>query len=136
LLAVLVFGSIAWASHEPGHLDQYVNVDTQQVTLGPGGSVVVSGTIVCEEGFFLIFTTVRQRSVHNEYNTASNSRAVDGPCTGSPVAWETDPFVGSSPYHPGSVSVVTDASAWHFHPDGEEYHSGAETEIEDLRIRR
>jgi hypothetical protein len=132
LLTVLVFGSIAWASHQPDHQD--VNVDTQQVTLGPGGSVVVSGTIVCEEGFFEMDATVLQRSVGNKYNTASTE--ILGDCTGSPVAWESDLLAGSSPYHRGSVSVLTDVYAYQFYPDTGEFRTGTETEIKELRIRR
>ena len=56
LLAVLVLGSTAWASHDPSHQD--VTVEVQQATFGPARSVIVSWTIVCGGGSFEFITEV------------------------------------------------------------------------------
>jgi hypothetical protein len=128
LLAVLVFGSTAWAFHEP----QYVNVDTQQVTLGPGGSVVLTRTITCE-GRFILETTVKQRSTGNEYNTASSEILEE--CTDSPVTLQSTLW-GRGPYHNGTVSVVTDVFARYYDPDTGHVRQGWDREVKELRISK
>ena len=62
LAASAIFVPVAMAQ-------QAGEVDVQSVTLGPGGSVTVEGTIECIEGYFYSADVdVRQRTSGNVYN--------------------------------------------------------------------
>jgi hypothetical protein len=99
LLASTVFAPAALAQ-QPGE------VTVQSVTLGPGGSVIVTGTIECVEGYFyLVDITVRQRTNGNLYNTANGQ--AQGQCTTTgPQAFTITAF-GNRPFHRGPASVST-----------------------------
>jgi hypothetical protein len=98
LLACSVFATTA-AAQEPGD----VTIDT--VTLGPGGSVIVTGTIECEAGgFYSGNVTVRQRGSGNTFNTASGF--FNGQCEGTgPTTFTTEPMFADSPFHGGRATV-------------------------------
>lgn len=93
----LAIASLALASHS-------THVNAQSVTLGPGGSVVVSGTIGCTAGYTYFGTsTVRQRS-GRQYNTAMNF--FSGTCSATgPESYTTAPTFGSGPFRPGPATV-------------------------------
>jgi hypothetical protein len=128
LLAVLVLGSTAWASHVPFHQD--VAVDTQQATFGPLGSVVVSGTIVCE-GSYDISTEVRQ-IWGGRYNLGYGFTS--GEClSGEPTPWDMVVFA-ERPYRRGSIAVLTFASALLCDPDTGQCVSGSDRDLDEFRL--
>jgi hypothetical protein len=101
MLASAVFAPVAMAQ-EVGE------VDVQSVRLGPGGSVIVTGTIECVEGYFVDVTVdVRQRTGHNALNHAQLS--ISGTCSTT----ETTAFTLSEfstferPFHRGPATVAT-----------------------------
>ncbi|WP_437935327.1 hypothetical protein [Sorangium sp. So ce341] len=99
MLVFTVFVPVAMAQ-EPGE------VDVESVTLGPGGSVTVTGTIQCTEGdTYLVDVTVRQRTSGNLFNTAGGQDS--GQCTATgPQAFTVTTF-GERPFHRGPASVST-----------------------------
>ena len=130
LLAVLVLGSTAWASHDPSHQD--VTVEVQQATFGPARSVVVSGTIVCEGSYELV-TEVRQIR-GGRYNTGYGQTS--GAClAGEPTSWETFVFA-ERPYRRGSIAVLTLAYATLCDPLTGQCVSGSDRDLAEVRLRR
>ena len=80
-------------------------VNIQEVALGPAGSVIVSGTIQCEPGYYYYYVdiTVRQRS-GNGYKTAQGQE-YGGECeTSGPVPFSMTLF-GEKPFHRGPAAV-------------------------------
>jgi hypothetical protein len=104
LLASAVFAPVAMAQ-EPGE------IDVQSVTLGPGGSVTVTGTIECIEGYYYNATTVvRQKASGNVINAAQVD--ANGTCaTTGPTAFTATGFgrVGDleKPFRRGPATVIT-----------------------------
>ena len=97
MLASTVFAPVALAQ-EPGA------IDVQSVTLGPGGSVTVSGTIQCIEGYFYSATViVRQRTSGNVYNVADVDASGTCATTGS-LAFTATGF-SDRPFHRGPATI-------------------------------
>ena len=99
LLACSVFASTA-SAQEVGD----ITVDT--VTLGPGGSVIVTGTVECGEAGTTIFGSidVRQRTAGNTFNTATANFRIQCQAPG-PTSFTTDAAFGDRPFHTGPASV-------------------------------
>lgn len=119
--------ALAVASSAPASHSTHVN--TQSVTLGSGGSVVVSGTIACTDGYTYFGTsTVRQRS-GRQYNTAMNF--FSGTCsTTGPASYTTAPTFGSGPFHPGPASVQSTVVVC----QGFFVHCASAQEVRDIQI--
>ena len=124
MLASAVFAPVAMAQ-EVGE------VVVQSVTLGPGGSVTVTGTIECVEGHhYFGQVDVRQRTGGNVYNTAS--LGFSGTCeTTGPVAFTTSGF-SEKPFHRGPATVQASSSV--YTPDFSSAVHRTEA-IEAVRIR-
>jgi len=123
LMLVAVFAPVAMAQ-APGE------IDVQQVTLGPGESVTVSGTIQCLEGSdYAVHLTVRQRTSGNLYNTTDDS--VYGQCdkTTGPTLFTVTTF-GEGPFHRGPASVSFDSYVC-----DSNYTCYFDQGVEDVRIR-
>ena len=123
MLASAVFAPVAMAQ-EPAE------VDVQSVTLGPGGSVTVTGTIECIEGHtYQAAVFVRQRT-----GTGYNFVQVDGfgTCaTTGPQAFTGTGF-SDRPFHRGPAAIEPVGSL--FDPDtGNQINSFGT--VEAIRIR-
>jgi len=114
MLASAVFAPVAMAQ-EPAE------VDVQSVTLGPGGSVIVTGTIECIEGYnYNINLQVRQRTSGNVYNVAD--LFTSGRCeTTGPQAFTVTAFA-ERPFHGGPATISTQSSL--VSPDGSDFIIG------------
>jgi hypothetical protein len=124
MLASAVFAPVALAQ-EPGE------IDVQSVTLGPDGSVTVTGTIECIEGHtYQAAVFVRQRMSGNVYNFVQ----VDGfgTCeTTGPQAFTGTGF-SDRPFHRGPAAIQPQGSL--FAPDtGNQINSFGT--VEAVRIR-
>jgi hypothetical protein len=103
MMASAVFAPVAMAQ-EPAE------VDLQSVTLGPGGSVTVNGTIQCTEGWYWQVTLdVRQaRGIANPY--VRGGGAASGWCqTTGPTAFTIVVFA-ESPFRRGEVTMMGDGT--------------------------
>jgi hypothetical protein len=79
--------------------------DVENVTLGPGGSVIISGTAQCVEGQrIFVDVTVRQRGPGGVFNTAFGFVSLQCSTTGT-TNWTTGPVFGSSPFHAGRATI-------------------------------
>jgi hypothetical protein len=99
MLASAVFAPVAMAQ-EVGE------VDVQSVRLGPGGSVTVTGTIECVEGYISdVNVTVRQRS--GQFNNRVDVfDSPPRPCeTTGPRAFTLTNF-SHTPFHRGPATIV------------------------------
>ncbi len=97
LLACSVIAPSAVAQ-EPG------DVTITDVTLGPGGSVIVTGTIECVEGYhYFGQVDVRQRTSGNVYNTVTLHFSGTCEATG-PTAFTASGF-SDRPFHRGPATV-------------------------------
>jgi len=107
MFASAVFAPVAVAQ-EAGE------VDVQSVTLGPGGSVTVTGTIECVEGYYYYGNVdVRQKTGGNVYNTLGLN--FNGYCeTSGPTAFTASGF-SDRPFHRGPATVR--ASSTLYPPD-------------------
>jgi hypothetical protein len=96
---VLAFASSAYASHTTA-------VHAESATLGPGGSVSVSGTIECTAGYnWVLFLTLRQKS-GKAFNAGGGFAS--GTCsTTGPETWTTSLFFGQAPFKSGRAVVET-----------------------------
>ena len=94
---VLAFASSAYASHTAA-------IHAESGTLGPGGSVSVSGTIECTAGYFWsVGLTLRQKS-GKTFNTGGSN--LGGTCsTTGPETWTTPLFFGQGPFKSGHAVV-------------------------------
>ena len=108
MLASAVFAPVAMAQ-EPGE------VDVQSVTLGPAGSVTVTGTIQCVAGFnYSVNVQVIQRSSGNRLNTGG--AGTNGTCgeTTGPLTFTATGFgrVGeiAAPYRRGPAAIDPNSS--------------------------
>jgi hypothetical protein len=84
------------------------DVRVQVVTLGPGGSAVISGTIECATGSDAFGTVELRQKGHGGYNLATGFFGSQGslPCSANgPVTWTVGPAFGSRPFHPGPAVV-------------------------------
>jgi hypothetical protein len=100
MLASAVFAPVAMAQ-EPG------DVDVQSVTLGPGGSLHVTGTIECIEGHqYDIFLEARQTKGNQpvKFGTGGTNQTLFCQTTG-PESFTVDvfPAQGSKPFRKGEV---------------------------------
>ena len=87
-------------------------VHADSAVLGPGGSVIVSGTVACVEGYrYIVSTTIRQRA-GQQYNTAMDSFfGLQGTCAATgPQRYSSGPLFGQGPFHPGPASVSSSAT--------------------------
>jgi hypothetical protein len=113
LLASAVFAPVAMAQ-EPGE------VDVQSVTLGPGGSVTVTGTIECVAGYYPSpYIEVRQKTSGNVNNIAGLQPSLNVCETDGPTAFTATGFgrVGEleKPFHRGPATIRT--SSYLYSPD-------------------
>ena len=101
MLASAVFAPVAMAQEEVGE------VDVQSVSLGPGGSVIVTGTFQCFQDWnYSANINVRQRS-GNGYNQVGFQ--IHGRCNGSePIPFTVSGF-SDKPFHGGKATVQTDS---------------------------
>jgi hypothetical protein len=106
MLVSAVFAPAAMAQ-EPGE------TDVQSVTLGPGGSVTVTGTIQCVEGLQYSWGVVlRQRTSGNVFLTTSMGNGgmcpADGPLTFTFTSFGRVGSEGAEkPFHKGPATVQT-----------------------------
>jgi hypothetical protein len=107
-LGTLLAGVLALAAATPALASHAAGVQATSATLGPGGSVVVSGTVECVEGYtYLLTTTVRQRA-GRDYNIASEGGffGMQRRCqTTGPESYTTGAMFGPGPFHPGPAVV-------------------------------
>ncbi len=97
MLAATVFAPAAMAQ-EPG------DVDIQSVTMGPGGSLIVTGTIECLAGeYYSVTIDVRQKQ-GNKYRTGSNY--TEGTCATTGPETFTLYVFGETPFKKGTVVVT------------------------------
>ena len=102
LAASAVFAPVAMAQ-------EIGEVHVQSVTLGPSGSVTVTGTVECLEGYFYsVGADVRQKTSGNRLNTGDIF--TNGTCrTTGPIAFTATGFgrVGeiSTPFHRGPAAI-------------------------------
>ena len=108
MLASAIFAPVALAQ-VPGE------VDVQSVTLGPGGSVTVTGTIQCPAEGYHYFgqVDVRQRTSGNVYNTVS--LGFSGTCGDTGPTDFTASGFSNKPFHRGPATVQASSSI--FTPD-------------------
>ena len=107
MFASAVFAPVAMAQTTPGE------VDIQTVTLGPGGSLVVTGTIVCEPGAdYGIFLEARQTQGNQPVKFGQGRTPVFGfiDCQGTEVQLQSFtvnvlPGPGSRPFRKGEVTL-------------------------------
>jgi hypothetical protein len=106
MLASAVFAPVAMAQTTPGE------VDIQTVTLGPGGSLHVTGTIVCEPGAeYALFLEARQTQGNQPVRFGEGSTPFTVDCqTTTGLALETFtvdvlPGPGSKPFRKGEVTL-------------------------------
>jgi len=105
LMLVTVFAPVALAQ-ETGE------IDVQSVTLGPGGSVTVTGTIQCPAEGYHYFgqVDVRQRTGGNVYNTLS--LGFSGTCEAAgPTAFTVSGF-SDKPFHRGPATVQASSTIY------------------------
>jgi hypothetical protein len=101
MMASAVFAPVAMAL-EPGE------VVVKSATLGPGGSVTVTGTIQCVQGYnWLVDITVRQRTKGNLFNTVGSLQDGYTTCTTDELTDFTVTGFGAGPFHRGPASVST-----------------------------
>jgi hypothetical protein len=127
MLAATVFAPVAMAQ-APGE------IDVQSVTLGPGGSVTVTGAIECVEGYYyqkLVDVTQLTGRIYNYTSVAvDGGRATTCETTG-PKAFTATAF-SQKPFHKGEVTI-SQRGYW-YPPDlsSSEYSEGPS---EVIRIR-
>jgi hypothetical protein len=109
MLAATVFAPVAMAQ-EPG------DVELQSATLGTGGTVDVTGTIQCTEGWeYKIDVEAWQTTGNRPYNSGSDEYPEDfsglGLCqTNGPETFTVN-IVGSKPFKKGTV-LVRERTFW------------------------
>jgi hypothetical protein len=104
MLASAVFAPVALAQ-EVGE------VDVQSVRLGPGGSVIATGTFQCFQDWqYYGNVTVRQKTSGNVYNTASFN--FSGTCNGSELIPFTLSGFSDKPFHGGKAAVQANSSLY------------------------
>jgi hypothetical protein len=101
MLASAVFAPVA-LGQEPAE------VDVQEVKLGPGGSVTVTATIECIEGYIYDSTVmVKQRTSRNDFNTVNVFAS--GTCETSAGTTGEQEFTASGfsdrPFHRGAATI-------------------------------
>jgi hypothetical protein len=107
LLAAAVFAPVALAQEAaPGE------VDVTSVTLGPGGSVTVTGTIECVAGYYPNpYIEVRQKTNGNVNNIVGLQPSLNVCETDGPTAFTASGFgrVGEieKPFHRGKATIRT-----------------------------
>ena len=140
VLGVIAFG-LASTSPASANLG---DTNTQAVTLGPLGSIAVSGTIDCappspfvQGGTFSVFTTVRQKG-HGGYNSVTLSFGMGPPIatcpTSGPGTWSLGPAFGPRPFHGGHVAVQTNGFACSAEPFGSNICRSGTQETKELRV--
>jgi hypothetical protein len=131
VLILLVAAALALAVAPSAFSSHVTEVTAQSAMLGPGGSVTVSGTIDCTEGYFwFVSTTIRQKS-GKTFNTGSGFD--DGTCSATgPQAWTTNPFFGQGPFK--SANAVAESFGAVCDPFFTDCAS--DTEITEIRIRK
>jgi hypothetical protein len=117
----------ATANHLP------VGVEVNSARLGPGGSVILSGTIECPQGSsYDVGGLIRQRS-GKRYNQAYiEFSSVSGECSGGPQEWVSSPSFGEGPFHSGRA--VADVTGSIFDPYTWDFSS--ERDIQELRVTK
>jgi opacity protein-like surface antigen len=126
MLAATAFAPVAMAATG--------DVEIQSVTLGTGGTVVITGTIECTEGMqYVVYGDVRQTTGNRTYNIGYYQY----PETGYYASCQTtgpEPFtataVGEKPFRKGDVLVRTQA----FVCDPTGFCSGAPYVYQEFRI--
>jgi hypothetical protein len=107
LLASVVFAPVAMAQElAPGE------VVVQSVTLGPGGSVTVTGITQCVTGYYPnVNIEVRQKTSGNVNNIAGFGPSLNVCVTDGPIAFSATGFghVGEleKPFHRGPATIHT-----------------------------
>jgi hypothetical protein len=124
LLAATVFAPVAQAQ-ELGNVES--------VTLGPGGSAIITGTVQCiEGGGSNVGVTLRQSKGYKQYNTAFYFESIGCASTG-PFSFNSGPLFSEFPARPYKKgNAVVEAEFFVCSPV-----SGCEVErtIEEIRIR-
>jgi hypothetical protein len=123
-LLVLALAPSAFASHTTA-------VHAASGTLGPGGSVSVSGTIECTAGYIWgVSSTVRQKS-GKTFNAGGGG--VNGICsTNGPEPFTINPFFGSGPFKSGKAVAETFGEVC----DPTFFDCAFDSEITEIRIRK
>ena len=121
---VLAFASSAYASHTTA-------IHAESATLGPGGSVSVSGTIECTSGYeWYRSTTLRQKS-GKTFNTASFASFGTCSTTGS-EPWTTPLLFGQGPFKSGNAVAESFGQVC----DPSYFDCAFDTEVTEVRIRK
>jgi hypothetical protein len=129
MLAATVFAPVAMAQ-EPG------DVELQSATLGTGGTVVITGTIQCTEGWlYSIYVEARQTTGNRPYNSGSwfYPDNGSGTCQTSGPETFTVNIVGSKPFKKGTV-LVREQTNW-CTPDASFCETRPLSDLVELRIR-
>jgi hypothetical protein len=102
MLAATVFAPVAMAQ-EPG------DIDIQSVTLGTGGTAVVTMTIECTQGMqYQVFGEVRQTTGNRPYNTGFFGYPDTGQlalCQTTGTETFSTTVIGERPFRKGTVLV-------------------------------
>lgn len=111
--SVAILATILSLAAAPGAVATHAaEVNADSALLGPGGSVIVSGTVACVEGYrYIVSTTIRQRA-GQQYNTAMDSFfGQQGTCAATgPQRYSSGPMFGQGPFHPGPATVSSSAT--------------------------
>ena len=129
MLAATVFAPVAMAQ-EPG------DVEFQSATLGTGGTVVITGTIQCTEGWeYKIYVEAWQTTGNRPYNMGSDEYPEYfsglGLCQTSETFTVT--IIGSKPFKKGTV-LVREQTNW-CTPDASFCETRPLSDFVELRIR-
>jgi hypothetical protein len=131
--ALLVAGILGLAAATPAVANHTTEVNASAVTLGPGGSLSVSGTIDCTTGYFWGVTSVVRQKSGKFFNEGLGGAG--GTCsTDGPEPFITNLFFGSGPFKSGRVVVETFADVCN--PDPEIFECASDAELKEMRVRK
>jgi hypothetical protein len=121
---VLAVAPSALASHA-------TEISVQEGTLGPGGSMTVTYTVQCTEGYqFVVDIFIRQKS-GKTFNFGG--RAEGRTClTTGPETYTTDPFFGQGPFKSGRAVAESSVRVC----DPEFFDCASDGELKEIRIRK
>ena len=131
--ALLVAGVLGLAAATPAVASHTTEVTATSVTLGPGGSVSVSGTVECTAGYFWGVTSIVRQKSGKFFNDGVGGTG--GTCsTDGPEPFTTNVFFGLGPFKSGRVVVETFADVCN--PDPEIFDCAFDAELKEMRIRK
>jgi hypothetical protein len=127
----LVAAALALAVAPSAFSSHVTEVTVQSATLGPGGSLTVSGTIDCTAGYFwFVSTTIRQKS-GKTFNAGDGFAGGTCSTTGA-EPWTTGFFFGQGPFKSGRAVAQSFGEVC----DPEFSDCAFATETTEIRIRK